>query len=340
MKRQHWLCVTILAGLLLLTASKGQAEKGQAALFLPFITTLEALPPLPEALVRIEPGEGINGSTFTPGSFVIVNPTSHEQQITEVIIDLRTAVFPDMVFDPNGLAGDVVAKDVQVDGGGTLVGYDGRSYASPHDDGYDVLVLQFTDFDPGEQFAFSVDVDPTSIRGTAVPGPNQSGSVSGLELAGTTITVTFDDGLTVTGQTFRLPGSVSGSEALVRAGLPGSPLVTVAGIGGNTAVVTDPNQTLQVTGDPHRTIQVLLIEGGLFIENGGFDIDPFEANSAIGVQGEITAVTNSSGQAHIPFTLSHHFGNDGGFNYILLVQENDYGMFGATSSPIIIKLED
>jgi len=338
--KQNWLYFLVLLGLLYPTTGSGQAGEEEATLFLPLIVTPEALPPLPEAVVRIEPGGGMNGSTFTPGSFVIINPTSHEQQITEMMIDLRTAVFPDMVFDPNGLAGDVVAKDVQVDSDGSLVGYSGRSYASPHDDGFDLLILQFADFDPGEQFAFSVDVDPTSIRGTAVPGPHESGSVSGLELAGTTITVTFDDSLMLTGQTFLIPGSVSGSEALVRAGLPGSPLVTIGGIGGNTAVVTDPHQILQVTGDPKCLVHVLIIEGGLFLEGAGFDIDPFEANSAIGVQAGITAVTNSDGQADIPISLSHTMGNEGGFNYILLVQENDYRMLGATSSPITLKLED
>ncbi len=338
--KQNWLFFLVLLGLLCPTTGSGLAREGEATLFLPFIATPEALPPLPEAIIRIEPGGGINGSTFDPASFVIINPPSHEQQISEVMIDLRTAVFPDMVFDPNGLAGDKVAKDVQVDSDGSLVGYSDRTYASPHDDGFDLLILHFADFDPGEQFAFSVDVDPTTIRGTAVPGPYQSGSVSGLELAGTTLTVTFDDSLMLTGQTFIIPGSLSGSEALVRAGLPGSPLVTIAGIGGNTAIVTDPQQTLQVTADPGRLVHVLIIEGGLFIEGQGFDVDPFEANSAIAVQAGITAVTNSAGQADIPINLSHTLANEGGFNYILLVQENAYRMLGATSSPITLKLEN
>jgi hypothetical protein len=102
----------------------------------------------------------------------------------------------------------------------------------------------------------------------------------------------------------------------------------------------DPQQILQITGDPRRLVRVLIIEGGLFIENGGFDIDPFEANSAIGVQTGITAVTNRYGQADIPITLSHTLGSEGGFNYILVVQENDYAMVGAASSPITLKLEN
>src|SRR5690606_37343293 len=73
--------------------------------------------------------------------------------------------------------------------------------------GFDLLQIDYTDFDPGEVMTFSIDNDPNSIRQTGAPGPNEAGSISGLELGGTTVTVEFDDGSMVIGQIFRVPGS-------------------------------------------------------------------------------------------------------------------------------------
>ena len=126
-----------------------------------------------------------------------------------------------MVFDPNGQAGDTVAKDLTVDVREGL-SFVGRVWEAPHDGGYDVLVLRFSNFDRGDRFEFSVDVDPTSITGVGAPGPAESGSVGGLELVGATITATFDSGLTVVNQVYRMPnaGAGSGALAVMRPGAP------------------------------------------------------------------------------------------------------------------------
>jgi hypothetical protein len=246
-----------------------------------------------------------------------------------------------MVFDPDGIAGDLVAKDLEVNSDPTVVGFLGRAFAGPHDDGFDVLEISFNDFDPGEQFAFSIDVDPTSIRGVNAPGPNESGSVSGLELVGTTVTVTFADGMSALGYSYRLPDSLSGSEALVRAGLPASPLVEVYGVPTPPAAVANANQILHVTGSPGSTARVLVVEGGLFtagLPGGGFDIAPFEANSAIQVQ-EYSGTVGATGDVDIPFMLTRSHA-DGGLNHIIVVLENSYAHKGMTSNPIILELQD
>jgi hypothetical protein len=299
-------------------------------------------PATSQARVQITPPGGINASTFTPGSFQIENTSQEGQQITAVRIDLSTSVFPDMVFDPDGTAGDLVAKGFTVDSDAG-VGLVGHSFTAFHndldpDDGYDVLEIQFTDFAPGEVFTFSIDNDPTSIKGSAAPGPGESGSVSGLELAGATVAVEFDDGFTHTVQTFQTPGSVSGSENMVRRGGPPKPGISALGIPEDPVVVSAAQQTLRVSGPGGTDVSLLVVEGALYTQGlpgGGYDLDPFEANTAILVQ-EINAVVSTTGFVDIPITLTDSDPN-GGLNYIVAVLLDTDGMTGRLSD--VIELE-
>ena len=306
--------------------------------YLPFVTYSEVLQPSEEAIFRIDPGGGLNGSTFTPGSLVLTNVVSNTQPITRIRIDLSTAIFPDMVFDPNGLAGDTVAKNLQVDSNSAV--FAGHSFTDPHDDGFDAFEIAFAGFDPGETFSFSIDVDPTSIKGVGAPGPNESGSVSGIELVGTVVTVYFADGTVVDGQLYPIAGSTSGAEVLVRKGLPAAPTLQL--LGGTTppAVVSEANQTIRITGMPNRPVQLLVVEGGLFttgVPGGGFDLDAFEANSALTIQ-EYSGVTNGVGTLDVPITLMRSQAA-GGLNYIVAVQENSFGYKGMVSAPVILEYE-
>ena len=60
--------------------------------------------------VPVDPGGGINGSTFNSNAFKITNNSTGGVTITSVRFDLSTALLPDVVFDPFGTAGDTVAK--------------------------------------------------------------------------------------------------------------------------------------------------------------------------------------------------------------------------------------
>lgn len=314
------------------------AASANSFLFLPLVSSPEVLVPSEEALFQITPSGGLNTSTFTAGSFVLTNLASNSQAITKVRIDFRTAVFPDMVFDPNGVAGDTVAKNIQVDSNTAV--YQSALYISPHDGGFDAVEITFSGFDPGESFTFSVDVDPTSIKGVGAPGPNESGSVSGLELVGTAVTVTFADGTMHTGQTYRIPISVSGSESLVRADLPDAPVLELVGAVVPPAVVTEANQIIRITGIPNRTVHLLVLEGGLFtsgVPGGGFDLDAFEANSVVKIQ-EFTARLDQLGLAELPISLTKS-SDDGGLNYIAAVQENSFGIKGLVSEPIVLQYQ-
>lgn len=292
-----------------------------------------------EALFVIDPpGTGIDGSTYGDGSFQITNNSQAGQLISSVEIDLSTAILPDMVFDPDGTAGDTVAKAFTSNSGGNETGLTGHVLSSGHDDGFDVLKIDFNDFNVGEKFTFSIDVDPTSIRGVGGPGPHGSGSVSGMELSGSTVTIHFSDGTQRSAEMFRTQGSTDASENKVKNNPPAKPGISVVGISTLPATVTTSNQTIRVSGTVGSSISLLVIDGGLFtagVAGGGFDLDPFEANSAVAVT-EYAAVVGSSGFVDIPVTLtkSHSLA---GLNYIQAVIRDSDGSTGENSAIVILE---
>ena len=60
------------------------------------------------ALIAVTPGadDDINASTYTSNSFQITNNSGASTKIQSVRFDLSTAMLPDVVFDPDGTAGD------------------------------------------------------------------------------------------------------------------------------------------------------------------------------------------------------------------------------------------
>ena len=144
--------------------------------------------------VAVLEGGALDGTTIASSSMVLENVG--EAQITEVVIDLGTAALPDLVFDPSGGAVHAEGKALTADAGASAAGFEGpgegsEPFSGARGAGYDVLTLRFSDFDPGERFAFSVDVDPASLQGV---GDGGGGAVCGAELTGATVTVTFTDG--------------------------------------------------------------------------------------------------------------------------------------------------
>ena len=238
-----------------------------------------------QATVVIDPGGGLaDSSTFISGSFQLTNESARGQLIDRVRIDLRPAIFRDLVFDPDGLAGDLASKPFTVDSSAGEVGLVGHVVHFPRAGGFDAIDVRFNAFTPGKAFEFSIDVDPTSIRGVSAPGPSDSGSVSGLELTGARVTVYFSDGTMLAGRTFAIPGSVTGSQVTLRAGLPTAPGIQVVGVPPPPTSVATALQTVRVTGPPGASGSLLVVEGGLFtagVPGGGFDLDAFEANSAL-----------------------------------------------------------
>src|SRR5262249_11187998 len=157
----------------------------------------------------------------------------------------------------------------------------------------------------------------TSIKGVTAPGPNETGSVSGLELSGGLVTMGFDDGSTLTAQLYREPGSLGGGRAILRADPPGQPTLEMLGLSGPHVVVTNPSQIARLIGPPDAPVSLLVVEGGLYtagVPGGGYDLDPFEANTAL-IVSETTGRIGAGGSLDLPITLSHT-GTNGGLNHV------------------------
>lgn len=218
------------------------------------------------ARLTINSGAGSlnSSSTNTTGSFQLQNLSTDGQRITSFKVDLRTALLPDLVFDPFGTAGDVDGKAFGLDSfRGT--GIPLHSFESPHDgigseDGYHILRVDFgptVDFAPGNLLKFSSDVDPTSIKGAIGPGQNHSGSTLGLELVGATVTVTFDD---ATVRVVRMGGWNFGSHRnKTSVGVLAADNLSTPGIevpGQSSPFTTNTRPTVRVSGPAAATVRL------------------------------------------------------------------------------------
>ncbi|MEQ8764217.1 MAG: hypothetical protein RL885_09840 [Planctomycetota bacterium] len=286
--------------------------------------------------VEIDPGGSLKGSsTFNSSSFKITNLSS--LPITRIELDLSTSILPDMVYDPFGQAGDTVGKNFTVDFD-SGVGLTSSNFQQPHDLGFDVLDLTFNSFDLFDQLFFSIDADPTTIQGSSSPGPNESGSVSGLELIRARVKATFSDGSFKVAETFRRPGSSTGSEIVIEAAQPAPPSVNVLGLS-SPSQTNVANQTIRVEGPIGYTVRLVQLEGGLFTHNlpgGGFDVDPFEANSAVAIA-EQTAVLGTSGRHDFSVTLTR-VDSDSGYNYFCAIVQSPGGVTSRVSQVVILQL--
>ncbi|WP_162224315.1 malectin domain-containing carbohydrate-binding protein [Halorussus salinus] len=294
---------------------------------------------------------GVDASTYGANSFEVTN--TGDKQITSVTYDLSSAAFPDVVFDPQGTAGDSGSKGFTPDSGSSTTGLQGGSFAAPHngqnaDDGYDELTATFNDFQNGETFAFSVDIDPTSIKNAQ--GTGAAGSVSGLEMSGATVTVAYADGTTQTTQLFG-DSSDGGSQATAKADVASAPSLAVDGVSldasaldgqHSAATVSSASQTVTVSGPADATVELLHIEGQLELANqaDGYDLEAYEANTAEQASYQ-TVQLGSDGQATVDVTLTNtsSSGAEGGFNYFVAAVQDASGDTGQTSNVVALKYD-
>jgi hypothetical protein len=289
----------------------------------------------------------INASGYGSGTFVLVN--TGDQVIESFRLDLTDAVFEDMVFDPAGTAGDIVARDFTVDStdGGQIAVSSHTFSAGTADDGYRILDVDFDAFPAGTTLTFSVDLDPATIKGTEAPGPNDSGSVSGLEMIGGEVVLGFEDGLERSGILFAIDGSPAGSRAFVADDPPQAPTLAVTGLSSPaTTDVTTP--TVTVTGPAGATVRLVVMEGGLFLPtqddivvDGVIAPDPSEldaylVNSLVAVRHH-EAVIGAGGSVDIEVVLSD-MGNGAGINTIVGAIVGEGGVTGAISDPFVLKI--
>jgi len=306
----------------------------------------EAVGTLGAASLTVTPGGGINASTWNAGSFTLDNLSPQGVRITRVRVDLSTAMLPDLVFDPLGQAGDTVAKCLTPDSDPGLVGLvqAGDPCAGPfsaaRDGGYQVLTLDFTDFRANRSFLFSLDVDPTVIRGTAAPGPAESGSVSGLEMTGAVVEFTFSDGAVMSAPLFPIPGDLGGARATVRAGPIATPGIALLGVPSLPATLGATAQTVRLSGPPGGHVRLLRAEGTLEtsgLPGNGYDVDPFEAGTVVDVE-QITVTLDADGLADLPIALTRS-GPNAGLNFLAAVVDDPAGRTGLLS-PVLVAVPE
>jgi len=292
-----------------------------------------------KATVTIEPHGTIPSSTtYTPGSFRVDNESTGGQTITSARIDLSSALLRDMVFDPDGNAGDPFGKQLTIDDGAGVV-VTAHRFLGAHDGGFDALEIEFAGFDPGESIAFSVDVDPTSIKGAATPGPGASGSVSGLELSGSTVEVRLSDATVLGGETFRIDASTTGSRAVLRPTMPARPQLSVQGITATKATVAVADQVVRIGGAPGMSVSLLVVEAARYtdgVPGGGFDLQPYEANTAV-VLSQYDAAIGAAGFVDVPVVLTRSIA-EGGYNYLVAVERGAAGTTGRASQLRVLQL--
>jgi hypothetical protein len=311
------------------------------------------------ASVSVTPNTGTEASTYSGGSFTVEN--TGDQQISSVTFDLSSAAMPDMVFDPDGTAGDTAAKGLSVDsasGDGVGVVSTGDDvFGQPHNgangsDGYDVMTLEFTDFDPGESVSFSVDNDPTSIKAAGVAS-QEAGPVSGLELARSTVSIEYDDSSVQTTQLFG-DGSAGGAQATLDESIAPAPSIDVQGVAlddgalrdhHGAATVSEADQTVTVTGDPGETVTLLHVESELELNSvpeydgtPGYDIEPYEANKVEQVSYE-TVTLDSNGEAAVPVTLLNTT-DAGGYNYFVATHGEPGTDTGLDSNVVVLQYDE
>ncbi|PSK80470.1 Calx-beta domain-containing protein [Limimaricola soesokkakensis] len=240
------------------------------------------------AILEVMTGNNnIQSSNFGSNSFEVTN--SGGKKISAIFIDVTSALYPDSVFDPDGLGGDNAAKPWQINSsGGTGAYVSGSGYFLPGEDpipnsngsggasngGYKGAMVKFTatadgGFQAGETVGFSGDMDPNSIAGMAKGDVDGTailswdvGGISGHELIGSLFTVMFDDGTTASGQ-LASDGSSAGSHALATQA-PGAsaPGLAVNGINpGQTGTYGGTLPQITVTGNPGDLVQITLTKG-------------------------------------------------------------------------------
>ena len=289
--------------------------------------------------------DNIDVSTYGQGSFEITN--TGDQPITSVTFDVSESLVPDAVFDPDGKAGDETAKPLSIDsesgdGVGVVSTADDDVFSQPHNgqddtEGYDRMTIEFDDFEPGESVSFSIDLDPTTIKG--VSGAGGAGSISGLELTASDVSVGYADGATQQTDLFG-DGSDGGAQATVDSDVEPAPTLGVEGVSlqstdfpaHEAAAVDSQQQTLTLSGAAGTTVRLIEIEGSL-PPSDGYDLDEFEADSAESVSYR-TVTLDSNGQATVQVSLS-----ESNPNYFVAVGEASDGDTGRTSGTVILEYD-
>jgi hypothetical protein len=188
------------------------------------------------ARLLITPGTALNASTYAEPAYELTNTGT--TAIRTLTIDLHNSLIAGTVFDPLGTFGDTTALDFTPYGSVPVSATWAYGPNPVTEGGYSTLAVTFggAGLAAGQTFAFRLDADPASIEGPA-PGPNESGSISGFEHIGASVTAGTVDGGSITGEVFT-QGSAGGGMATLGSALLAAPVLSMSTVGG-TPLVTD-----------------------------------------------------------------------------------------------------
>jgi hypothetical protein len=139
---------------------------------------------------------------------------------------------------------------------------------------------------------------------------------------------------------FRTPGSDTGAEGTALAAAIAPPEAEIEVLGQcNLSTTSTANQTVEVRGPAGYDVRLLVVESALYlagVPGGGYDIDPFEYNTALSIV-EQTATIGGGGTVQIPVTLTKS-DPDGGYNVIIAVLVDAQGNEGPVSDTLVLQL--
>ncbi|NJL12288.1 MAG: hypothetical protein HC913_04320 [Microscillaceae bacterium] len=298
------------------------------------------VPSTAQAHIRIQTGDDLNTDTRTARSFIIENTAPDGQYISQVVLDLSTALLPDLVFDPaNAIADQNPALPFTAQEGEAATGLAQVSFAqSPSGDvsnGYRQLILDFTDFAPGERLEFSIDTDPLSLKGSSPENP--IGQMAGLELIGTQAIVKFNDGAGFLAPLYRVPAEEAQIQNILKQEAPAALQLRALDEVQTPVATTHPVQTIRLEGRPGAEVQLLVLESGLFVQgvpNNGFEVQPFETNRVLQIVSEQSLVLSVNGTAEVDIQLTRTELPEGetGFHQVVAVEKETDGRTGAFSN--------
>jgi len=294
------------------------------------------------AFMEIGTSCDLTNDTYDDFGFTITNySTNPTFNITQVRLNLSTAIMQDIFFDPNAQAGDQVGKGFTVNSGGTATGFTTASFSNFDNfhSGYRELIINFANSGPNNfgQFntlSFSTDVDHSSLK--FYGGLDNVGRISGLDLVGMTITVEFSDGTILTSQAAPVKDCAGKTEAVFSDACtsPGVPTVVPLSVPTQPTYTFDTTHTLRVLGLPNKDVVLYQVEGEMdFKENDHlpypFDIDEHEENHFLSVKIDTLSLGNF-GLVDVPVTIDNTSANGGRVHFfaVTVVAKSGFGKGG------------
>lgn len=306
---------------------------------------------LAQSLLTITPGGAISSSTFGNQSFTITN--NGDVAINSFTLEIANSLIQGVAFDPDGTAGDTLAKGFTPEANDPVTATAGLSDPIGNG-GFKTLTVTFdSPLLGGQSFDFGLDQDPISIEGLPASGPNASGSVSGAEQIGSLVTVNYANGVSQSAEVFT-DTSAGGGMAVINNSIAAE--VGIAIVGANSVMVdnnivanipnlnTDQMVTLTLTGTPGADVRLFIGEsGGAGAPAPAPQLGDFEGNTLFQA-GTVDAVIGGGGTVDVVVALpAPSVGVDGksGIYYIAAAEIDGSGnATSLVSKTVVIKEGD